>query len=101
MSEDKDVRVWKLEETEDWVPWKRQMTFILKGKGLYKFLGDNQTTEGKSPQELAKEEQDKMKASATIMGNLSFKVFTQWWANGTCKAWAEIHIRNYLNFGVS
>ncbi|KAK9333099.1 hypothetical protein V1520DRAFT_333514 [Lipomyces starkeyi] len=27
--------------------------------------------------------------------------FTQWWANGTCKAWTEIHIRNYLNFVVS
>ncbi|KAK9236844.1 hypothetical protein V1525DRAFT_426786 [Lipomyces kononenkoae] len=27
--------------------------------------------------------------------------FTQWWANSTCKAWAEIHIRNYVNFGVS
>ncbi|KAK9371709.1 uncharacterized protein V1513DRAFT_454770 [Lipomyces chichibuensis] len=26
---------------------------------------------------------------------------SQWWENGQCGRWAEIHIRNYLNFGIS
>ncbi|KAK9311493.1 hypothetical protein V1524DRAFT_411658 [Lipomyces starkeyi] len=68
MSDDRDIRVWKLEGAEDWVPWKRQMTLVLKGKGLCKFLEGSPAKERKSPQEQQKEEQEEMKASATIMG---------------------------------
>ncbi|KAJ8103691.1 hypothetical protein POJ06DRAFT_176068, partial [Lipomyces tetrasporus] len=56
MSEDRDIRVWKLDGAEDWVP---------PAKG------------GKSPEEQQKEEREEMKASATIMGSLSIKVQAQ------------------------
>ncbi|KAK9238038.1 hypothetical protein V1525DRAFT_432202 [Lipomyces kononenkoae] len=66
MSEDRDLRVWKLEGAEDWVPWKRQMTLILKGPGFFKFLEGSPSKEGRSPVEQQKDE-----PSATIMGSLS------------------------------
>ncbi|KAK9311930.1 hypothetical protein V1522DRAFT_394921 [Lipomyces starkeyi] len=77
ISEDRDIRVWMLEGAEDWVPWKRQMTLILKCQGFYKFLEGSPAKEGKSPQEQQKEEQEEMKASATVMGSLSIKVQAQ------------------------
>ncbi|KAK9317039.1 hypothetical protein V1522DRAFT_389846 [Lipomyces starkeyi] len=77
MSEDRDLRVWRLEGAEDWVPWKRQMTLILKGKCFYRFLEGSPVKEGKSLAEQQKDEQDEMKASATIMGSLSIKVQAQ------------------------
>ncbi|ODQ70273.1 hypothetical protein LIPSTDRAFT_75309, partial [Lipomyces starkeyi NRRL Y-11557] len=58
MSDDRDIRVWKLDGVEDWVPWKRQMTLILKGKGFFKILEGSPAKEGKSPEELQKEERE-------------------------------------------
>ncbi|ODQ68897.1 hypothetical protein LIPSTDRAFT_7360 [Lipomyces starkeyi NRRL Y-11557] len=54
MSDDRDIRVWKLDGVEDW-----------------------SAKEGKSPEEQQKEEREEMKASATIMGSLSIKVQAQ------------------------
>ncbi|KAK9350495.1 hypothetical protein V1523DRAFT_399182 [Lipomyces doorenjongii] len=74
MSEDRDIRVWQLDRAEDRVPCKRQITFILKGKGFYKFLEGGPAKEKKSPEEQQKEKQEEMKASATIIGSLNIKV---------------------------